>query len=155
MTNTNDDLVDFQRKVFVQYELIKGLKKSSNRINESHKEEKKECLFIPFTMVADLIVDKIIERERNKRNYVGNEQEARELLRQKEISDRICETIGNINRREVLTEEKFVNELTAAFYRSDLASRFVMPENAMLYAMLATEVFNIGLEKFCNDKQSN
>lgn len=90
-----------------------------------------------------------------KKNYDGNEREARELLRQKEISNSLCKMIAKINRKEILTEEKFINELTAALYQSDLASRFVIPENALLYAMMATEVFNIGLEKFCNDKKGD
>lgn len=155
MTSTNDELTDFQKKVFATYELIKGLDKSSNRTTKSRENVRKGCLSVPFSAVADLIVGKIIERERLKRNYAGNEREARELLRQKEISDRICETIANVNRREVLTKEKFVYELTAAFYRSDLANRFIIPENAMLYAMMATEVFSIGLENFCNDKKGD
>ena len=104
---------------------------------------------------ADLVIKKAVRSESRKRNYAGNEREARELLRQKEISDGICEMIAKISSKEILTEEKFVYELTAAFYRSDLASRFIIPENAVLYAMMATEVFNIGLENFCNDKKGD
>ena len=155
MTNTNNELTDFRKKVFAEYELIKSLEKSSNRINESREKERKGCLFVPFSMLADSFVNKILGRERRKRNYAGNEREARELLRQKEISDSICEMIAKISSKEILTEEKFVYELTAAFYRDDLASRFIIPENVVLYAMMATEVFNIGLENFCNDKKGN
>lgn len=155
MTNTNSQLIDFQKKVFAEYELIKSFKKGSDKIKKDRENERSGCLSVPVSMLADLIVSKVLRRERRKRNYAGNEQEARELLRQKEISDSICETIANISRREILTEEKFVSELTGAFYRSDLARQFIIPENAVLYAMMATEVFNIGLENFCNDKKGD
>lgn len=155
MTNATDELIDFQKKVFAEYELIKSFEKSSTRINESREKDKKGCLSVPFAMLADSLVDKILGRERRKRNFAGNEREARELLRQKEISDRICEMIADISRREILTEERFVNELTSAFYRSELASRFIIPENAVLYAMMATDIFNTGLENFCDKKNGD
>jgi urease gamma subunit len=153
MTDTNNELNDFQKEVYAEYELIKSFEKSSKRTNESREKEKKGCLTLPFAAWADLFVGEILERERGKRNYRGNEQEARELLRQKEVSDKICEMVETIGSKEILTEEKFVYELTAAFYQSDLASRLVIPENVVLYAMMATEVFNIGLGNFCNDKK--
>jgi hypothetical protein len=155
MTNTNDELKDFQKQVFAEYELTKGLKKSSERINKSREKYRKGCLIVPFSVFADLFVGKILGREKRKRNYGGNTREARELLRQKEISDKICETLKKITRKEILTEEKFVNEFTAALYQSDLANQFVIPENDVLYAMMATEIFNIGLENFCNDKKGD
>ena len=155
MINTNSKLTDFQKKVFSEYKTVQALNESSNLINKSRETNKKGCLSVPFFMFADFLVGKAVRGERHKRNYAGNEQEARELLRQKEISDRICQMIGKISRNEILTEEKFVNELTAALYRSDLANQFVIPENALLYALMATEVYNIGLENFCNGKKGN
>ena len=86
---------------------------------------------------------------------VEYEREARELLRHKEISDKICQMIAKISRKEILTEEKFVNEFTAALYQSELVIKFVIPENAVLYALMATEVYNIGLENFCNAKKAD
>lgn len=155
MTSTNKELSDFQKKVFDEYKSAKSLKESSKRIKADRENNKKGCLAVPMLIFADLVIKKAATSENRKRNYVGNEQEARELLRQKEISDKICEMIAKISRGEILTEEKFVNELTAALYRSDLASRFVIPENAVLYAMMAAEIYNIGLEKFCNDKKGD
>ncbi len=151
MTNTNNELTDFQKKVFAEYELMKSFEKSSGAINKGRGKESKGCLFFSVFTFTDWFVSKILEREKTKRNYIGFAKEARELLRQKEISDRLCKVIADTNRKEILTEEKFVNELTAAFYQSDLASRFVIPENVVLYAMMAAEVYNIGLENFCND----
>lgn len=155
MTNATDELEEFQKKVFAEYELIKSFEKSSTRINESREKDKKGCLSAPFALLADLLVDKILGREKLKRNFAGNEREAGELLLQKEISNRICAMIADISRREILTEERFVREMTAAFYRSDLASQFIIPENALLYAMMATEIFNIGLESFCNKQNGD
>jgi hypothetical protein len=155
MTNANNELNDFQKKVYAEYELIKSFERSTKGINESREKEKKGCLTLPLAAVADLFVGKILARERRKRNYGGNEREAKELLRQKEISDKICEMASSIGSKEILTEKKFVYELTAAFYQSQLASRFVIPENVVLYAMMATEVFNIGLENFCNDEKGD
>lgn len=155
MTNINDELTDFQKKVLSEYVTAKALKDGSDKINKGREKESNGCLFFPFSTLADLFVSKILARERRKRNYAENEREAGELLRQKEISDRICEMVGNINRNEILTEDNFVNELTEALYRSDLATRFVIPENAVLYAMMAAQVFNVGLENFCNDKKGD
>lgn len=120
MTDTNNELNDFQKKVFAEYELIKSFEKSSKGVKESRA--KKGCLSSPFAAAADWFVGRVLERERRKRNFAGNEREARELLRQKEISDKICETVENVGGREILTEEKFVYELTAAFYQSELAN---------------------------------
>ena len=106
-------------------------------------------------MFAEFVINKAVKSERRKKNYAEYEREARELLRQKEISDEICRMIAKINRKEILTEEKFVNELTAALYQSDLANQFVIPENAFLYALMATEIYNIGLENFCNAKKGD
>ncbi len=155
MTNTNDELKDFQKKVFAEYKTVKALKESSDKINKGREKEKKGCLYVPIFMFTELVVSKAVKSERRKKNYAENEREARELLRQKEIADRVCEMIAKISRKEILTEEKFVNDLTAALYQSDLANRFVIPENALLYAMMTTEVYNIGLENFCNDKKGD
>lgn len=153
MSHTNDELIDFQKKVFAEYELIKSLKKTSDRMKDEREIKQKGCLFMPFTLLADALVKRVLKGETRKRNYDENRREARELLRQKEISDRICSMIAEISRREILIEKKFVDEITAALYGSDLASRFVIPENDVLYVMIATEIYETGLENFCNDQK--
>ena len=155
MINTNVELNDFQKKVYAEYETVKSLKTSAERIKKDREKERKGCLAIPALLFAEFVINKAVKSQRRKKSYAENEREARELLRHKEVSDKICQMIAKISRKEILTEEKFVNNLTAALYQSDLASRFVIPENALLYAMMATEVFNIGLEKFCNDKKGD
>ncbi len=155
MKETKNELNNYQKKVFAEYELIKSLKRSSVRINESREKYRKGCLVAPFSVFADLFVGKILGREKRKRNYTGFAQEARELLRQKKISDKICEMIVEISRKEILTEEKFVNQFTAVLFQSSLASQFIIPENVVLYAMMATEIYNIGLENFCSEQQNN
>ncbi len=155
MTKTNNELTDFQKQVFAEYRTVKVFGESSGNIDKGRKNRNKGWLFLLIFMFTDWFISKIMRNERRKRDFAGNEREARELLRQKEISDGICEMIAKISSKEILTEEKFVYELTAALYRSDLASRFIIPENAVLYAMMATEVFNIGLENFCNDQKGD
>lgn len=153
MTQVKNDLKHFQEKVFAEYKLIKSFDETPKRMNE--KREKSGCLYSPFGTLADLFVSKILDRERRKRNFAGNEREAEELLGQKEIFERVCEMIANANRLEILTEEKFVNELTAALFRSDLEKQFIIPENAVLYAMMARKIFDAGLENFCGDRKTN
>lgn len=155
MTNTNSELTDFQKKVFAEYETVKSLRTSADRIKKDREKERKGCLAVPGLLFAEFVINKAVKSERRKKNYAEYEREARELLRQKEISDEICRMIAKTSRKEILTEEKFVNELTAALYQSDLANQFVIPENAFLYALMATEIYNIGLENFCNAKKGD
>ncbi len=105
MTNTNNELNDFQKKVFTEYELNKSFEKSENRINETRDKQRKGCLSVPIAVLADLFVSRTIGRERQKRNYAGHKWKAEELLRQQEISDRICETFAEIDSVDILTEE--------------------------------------------------
>ena len=155
MTNANEELEDFQKKVSAEYQTLKSLKKSSARIKEDRAKENKGCLSIPIFIFAEFAIKKAFEGESRKKNYDENEREAKELLEQKEISDKVCETITATNRSEILTEDKFVDSLTAALYKSDLASRFVIPENAVLYAMMATEIYETGLEEFCSNRKGD
>lgn len=155
MIELNEDLQDFQKKVFAEYKTVKSLKESTERIKKDRQQNRKGCLMVLPLMFAEWAINKASKSESYKKNYFANEREADELLKQKEIFERICETVANVSRTEILTEEKFVNELTAALYRSDLASRFVVPENAVLYAMMWTKIFNAGLENFCRDRQTD
>ncbi len=150
-----DELIDFQRKVFAEYELIKSLKKTSDRMNDERDKKQNGCLCLPFKLLADSLVRRVLKGEKRKRYYDENRREAGELLRQKEISDRICWMIAEISRREILIEKKFVDEVTVALYKSDLASRYVIPENEILYAMMATEIYETGLENYCDDQKGD
>lgn len=155
MMNTSDELRDFQKQVFSEYKTAKSLKESSNRVKEDRQNNKKGCLSVPMLILAEFAINKAAKSERRKKNYAESEREARELLRQKEVSDRVCETIAEISRKEILTEEKFVNNFTAALFRSDLANRFVIPENAVLYALMATEIYKTGLNNYCDDQKGD
>lgn len=155
MTNTNDELIGFQKKVFDEYRVIKSFRMSEDKLNNVSLNEKKGCWSAPFAMLTDLIIGKALKSEGRKRNHDGNAQEARELLRQNEVSGKICETLTMLSSREVLTEEKFVNELTSALYLSELSSQYVIPKEPVLYAMMATEVFNIGIENFCKAEKGD
>lgn len=146
---TNSELADFQKKVFDEYRVIKSFRMGEKRLNSGDLNEKKGCLAAPIDMLADLVMGRVLKSEGRKRNHLGYAQEARELLRQKEVSEKICEHLTTLSNREILTEEKFVNELTLSLYSSELSSQYLIPKEPVLYAMMATEVFNIGIEDFC------
>lgn len=148
----NHELKYFQQKVFQEYELIKSLDKTY-RLMENDSDKKRGCLSAPFALLAHRFVDWTLEKENKKRNFDEVIRESTELLQQKEISDKICEVIANTTRKEILDEEKFVKELTAALYKSELANRFVIPENPILYAAMARNIIKTGLENFCTVKE--
>lgn len=150
--NENHNLNYFQQQVFEEYELIKSLDKT-HRLMQKDSEKKRGCLSAPFALLANWFVELILEKERKGKNFAETRREAEDLLGQKEISNKICEAIANITRNEVLVEEKFVKEITAAFYKSELATRFVIPENPFLYAVMARNIYVTGLRNFCAEKK--
>lgn len=141
----------FQQQVLEEYELIKGFEKTY-RLMAQDRSEKKGCLSAPFELLAQRFVNWTLEKEHKKRNFEEISREADDLFKQKEISDEICKTISSITRNEILTEEKFVKEMTAALYKNEISKRFVIPETPTLYAMIARRIFKTGLEKFCAEK---
>ncbi len=155
MTNIIKELNDFQKNVYNDYEGIKSIKRTSERVKDAFENGKKGCLYLPIAIFTNFAVKKGVHHERRKRNYNGVEREVGELLRQQEIAGKICEVISVINRTDILTEEKFVYEFTASIFKTKLADRFIIPEQSFLYAMMANEIFNIGLEKFCDDKKGD
>jgi hypothetical protein len=148
MTNNITQLNIFQRKVFDEYKIIKSFRMSENKINNNNKE--KGCLAFPFGFLADIFVGKIIQSETRKRNLNDNLLKAKSFLQRKEVIDEICETFSMIPNQAILTEEKFVNKLTELFFHTPLANHLSLPEDAVLYAVMAIEIFEVGIENFCN-----
>lgn len=147
MTNSNTQLDTFQKKVFDEYKIIKSFKLSEDKINDN---KEKGGLFSPFSFLADKFVEKIIQSETRKRNLDDNLLKAKNLLQQREVIDEICETFSMIPSQTILTEEKFVNKLAELFFQTPLSNRLSLPEDAVLYATMAIEIFEVGIEKFCH-----
>lgn len=67
MTETNNELTDFQKKVFSEYRTVKALNETSDKINKGRGNRYKSCLFSPVFMFTEWFVGKIAGGERRKK----------------------------------------------------------------------------------------
>lgn len=151
MINADIKLDEFKEKVFEEYRVIKAFRMGESKIENDRKNTRGFAR--PFILLAELFVNKILQSEANKRDIEGILVTAKNLLEQKEIHDRVCETLTKSSKLEILTEEKFTAALTESFFQSPLANQFNIPAKPILYAMMAIEVFETGIENYCNSQE--
>jgi hypothetical protein len=148
---------DFEKlssDTFSIYGLLKmrRLFKKPNEIAHIKREIKKlnfGCLFLPFTIIVEKFGEVTAEKELRKRNADVYFQEAQDLLAQPEFKKSICSSLRKAGRNMVLTEEIFIRTVTEALIDKDLRSRFVIPTEPMLFAWIAFEISETGINLFC------
>ena len=100
------------------------------------------------------MIKRLVKKEAVRKNYRELEKEAAELKKEPEIKRAICQTISGLERKEILTEIKFVKLLTNSVSNTELVKKYVIPPNAVLYAIIAFQIFQSGLEKYCDEQKS-
>ena len=98
-------------------------------------------------------IGRINEKMAHQKNFEGFEKEAYELRTEAEICQEVCRSISKLKRHEVLTEEKFVRILTVSISQPKLVKKFVIPRNAVLYGIIAHQIFQTGLENYCHEQK--
>jgi hypothetical protein len=154
MTDDADfDLADFQKKVLEEFHFLKGSKTFKKfRQEEIEKDFRKNpagCLFSPILLVGNWIGWRFFTQEEKKRNHKAFEKEAGELLAHGEIRDAICKSLRETGRKEILTEEKFVQAVARTLAENGLRKQFVIPLEPVLFACAAYEISEAGIEDFC------
>jgi hypothetical protein len=152
----------FQNEVWKEYRFYRATIESQVHFTKDYPEniEKSWCGILSgwFFSFWKWFFGGLIERGNKKmaqqKNFEGFEKEAYEIRKEPEIRKEICHTIASLNRYEVLTEEKFIRILTASVAQPDLVKKFVIPANAVLYGIIAYQVFHEGLENYCNEKNN-
>lgn len=149
---------EFQTEVWSEYKFYRGsisAKEFENELNRKREESKGSFwrwFAILFTWFFSGLMRKAMKKVEDGRNYTEFEKEAYELRSEPEIRQEICDSIANLKRYEVLTEEKFVRILTATILQPKLVKKFVIPQDAVLYGIIAYQVFQTGLENYCSQK---
>ena len=151
---TNVDLEAFQAEVWKEYENYKSIQ-NTKIIGEDLKEKlsskKYGCLTLPFIWIAVFFTKKAHKDETKKRNYLAFAKEAEELISAPEIKKAICSGISKLDRKIILTEKKYVKFLTKSLCNKRLVKKFVIPQNAVLYGIIAFQIFENGIENYCSE----
>jgi hypothetical protein len=151
MANSNDfDLNTFQEKVWKEYSSYERFS-SSKSFERDLRDFKGGCLAFPFARLAVFLAKSAYRKISKDKNYTEFEKEAVELIGEPEIKKVICNSILNLPRQEILTEKRFVAELTKTLSDKKLIKKFVIPQNAVFYGIIAYQIFQQGLENYCKE----
>lgn len=153
---------EFQNEVYKEYRFYRALIQSQKHFIEDFPKNVEKswrgiisAWFISFWQwFFGGFIGRANKQIARDKNYEGFEKEAYELRIEHDISKEICSSIARLRRYEVLTEEKFVRILTATILQPKLVKKFVIPRNPILYAIIAHQIFETGLEKYCNEQKS-
>lgn len=155
MANSDDfDLNTFQNEVWNEYSSYRNMNATKNfpdDLKKGFRGSPAGCFFIPLGFLLDKFVTKVRKEQSDKKNWEGFEKEAYELRKEPEIRKEICHSITKLKQYEVLTEEKFVRILTATISQPKLVKKFVIPNNAVLYGIIAHQIFQTGVENYCKE----
>lgn len=146
------ELDELQNKVQNEFLLIKV---SKTYIPEKAAKEIKNagCLMAPFASLFASFTKRQMEKEQSKRNHDIYEIEADELLKNSELKKEICSSLLLITKDEILTEERFINYITAILYENKIRTKFVVPSEPALYAHIAYKIFDAGISNFCSENE--
>lgn len=150
---TEFDVEDFQKKVFDEYVLLKNFKKwekfSSDDLKKPFEKNMSGCLFIPLITLFKPLGKKAVKNAIGK--YREFYSEAKDLLAEDKIRDAICKSFEKVSRKEILTEEKLVSKVSDALAEKNLRKQFVIPLKPVLFAVIAYEILETGIENFCGE----
>lgn len=144
---------DFQKKVWSQFQVLKSLKEwnefSPNELKKPFKNRLSGCFFIPILTLMEPLGNRAIEQSL-KRN-TEFEKEAKDLLSHPEIRNAVCREIDKLPKKEILTTERFVQCVTDSLSKKELRKKFVIPLEPKIFAAIAFDVFETGIENFCSE----
>ena len=155
MTEDADfDLEKFQEQVLNEFTFLKARNLQETFKREDVRREFRKspwgCFLIPLFIFAGKFSDTLLRDEERKKNYEVFEKEAEDLLAQDEIKEDICKSLRNISPPEILTEDKFVKKVTEILAEKSLRKQFVIPLEPVLFAFIASQIFENGIENFCD-----
>ena len=151
--NTDFSANDFQERVYRQFDFLKGLKKGQETEQELIKNNKSDtfwgCLFLPFIKFGIGFGNKFYLQQSEKYNYPENEKRAKVLLAHNEIREIICSALHKVGSKEILTEERMVKTVVESLGIEEIRNKFLIPLDETLFAFLSYELFQTGLERYC------
>lgn len=141
------DLEELQIKVQNEYSLIR-VSKTISDWNFRRDTDQLGCvpsLFLRFVNYGE----NLITYKQSKRNYDVYEREADELLQNAELKKYICTSLKTLARGEILSEENYINYVTAILYENKIRNKFVIPLEPALFAHIAYKISEQGINNFC------
>lgn len=145
------ELDELQKKVQDEFGFIKASKIFTK---DDYQKSKKNggCLMTPVIPLIEFFSKKALEKEKSKRNHDVYEIEAIDLLKDSELKKHICSSLMLITRGEILTEENFVNYVTAILFENKTRKQFVIPPEPALFAYIAYKISENGISGFCAEQ---
>lgn len=145
------ELSELQIKVQNEFLIIKMSKTYMPRKMENDIKNS-GCLMSPFASLFASFTKKQMDKEQSKRNHDIYEIEADELLNNSELKKEICSSLNLFTKGEIVTEENFINYVTAILYENKIRTKFVIPQEPALYAHIAYKISESGINNFCSEK---
>lgn len=144
------ELDELQKKVQNEFGIIKASKIFAK---EDYQESVKNagCLMTPFIPLIERYAKKTLKKDMSKRSHDIYEIEAVELLKNPELKKEICTSLLLITKGEILTEENFVNYVTAILFENKIRNKFVIPLEPALFAYIAYDISEKGINNFCSE----
>lgn len=146
------ELDELQKKVQHEFFFIKT---SQGPMQEQMHEDLKNagCLFSPFVYLIKSFTRNEIKKQQSKRNHDIYEIEADGLLKNDELKKEICSSLILLTKGEIVTEENFINYITAILYENKIRNRFVIPLEPALFAFIAYKISENGVNNFCSENE--
>jgi hypothetical protein len=147
------DLEKFHEQVSSDFFILKVGKAevdlSPDHLKKSFGKSLWGCIFIPIFGFFGKSIGKYHKKEAAKRNYETFKKEAEDLLAEKDIKEAICKSLRK--REEILTEDTFIRNVTEALAEKNLRKQFVIPLESMLFACVAFQISEHGIQNFCRE----
>jgi len=149
------DIEDFRERVFSDFVILKAGKMTAEKSPDKFKKNLGKgfwgCLTLPFTLLVYKFGENLLKREIKNRNANEFEREAGELLTQNEIRTTLCQLLKDASRNKILTEENFIKVVVETLADKNLRKQFVIPVETMLFAAVAHQIFETGIDSFCGN----
>lgn len=111
------------------------------------------CLTSPFVPLFMALSKKAIKSAQRKKSHDIYEIEADELLKNSELKKEICSSLILLTKGEIVTEEHFINYITAILYENKIRGKFVVPLEPVLFAYIAYKISENGINNFCSENE--
>lgn len=150
--NKDFDIEDFLEKVFKEFQFLQSTKElekvSPDDLQEPFRNHFSGCLFIPLVRLIKPYQKKALEKV--IRENSAFHREALDFLSEPEIKKAICRSLNNFPKKEILTTEKFLKLITETLTEKRLRKKFVIPLDPKVFSFVAFEIFEMGIENFCD-----
>ena len=145
------NLEELQKKVQNEFAIIKASKIFTKDDYQASRKNK-GCLMSPFISLVELLAEKSMEKEKSKRSHDVYKIEADDLLKNPELKKEICSSLMLLVKGEILSEENFINYITAILYENKIRNKFVIPLEPALFAYITYKISENGINNFCADQ---